>query len=203
MERVSPPPVLDVSGLPNIVFRSRNPIWWGNVFYMLIEGAMFAMVVASYFYLRTRSTDWPPGVNPPYLGWGVANGILLLVSIVPARWIQLRARAGDLENTRLGLIILSGFGVASIVLRCFEFAHLNCRWDSNAYGSMIWTLIGLHSGHLLTEFIETLLMLAFTLSSTMEAKRFPDIDVSSDYWYFVVFWAVVMNFIIYGTTRLV
>lgn len=202
MEPVAGPPVLDVSSLPNVVFRSRSLIWWGNVLYMLIEGAMFAMVIASYFYLRTRVSDWPPGVNPPYLGWGIANGIVFLLSVVPARWIQLRARAGELAKVRLGLVALAGFGVVCIVLRCFEFAHLNCRWDSNAYGSLIWVLIGLHSGHLLTEFIETLVMLAFTLSSKMEAKRFPDFDANSDYWYFVVFWAVVMNFIIYGTTRL-
>lgn len=202
MEPLAERPVLDVSGLPTVVFRSRNLVWWGNMLYMLIEGAMFAMVIATYFYLRTRSTDWPPGLNPPYLGFGIANGILLLVSLAPARWIQLRARAGDLPGARLGLLILVGFGVVSIILRCFEFAHLNCRWDSNAYASTVWILIGLHSGHLLTEFIETLVMIAFAFSSRMEGKRFPEFDINSDYWYFVVFWAVVMNFIIYGTTRL-
>jgi cytochrome c oxidase subunit III len=88
MEPVAEPPVLDVLGLPNVTFRSHSLIWWGNVLYMLIEGAMFAMVIASYFYLRARVTDWPPGVNPPYLGWGIANGILFLVSLAPARWVR-------------------------------------------------------------------------------------------------------------------
>jgi hypothetical protein len=55
---------------------------------------------------------------------------------------------------------------------------------------------------LLTEWIETLVMVAFASSRKMEGKRFPDFDVNSDYWYFVVGWAVIMNIVLYGTTRL-
>ena|SRR5437868_10838484 len=201
MERVRDNPVLDVSGLPTVIFRERNPIFWGNVIYMTIEGAMFAMVFASYFYLRSRSTDWPPGVHPPYLWYGAANTILLIISVVPARWIQFRARAGDLPSTRLGLIILGVIGVAALALRGLEFSALNCRWDTNAYGSMIWAMLILHTGHLITEWVETLVMIAFASSSNMEGKRFPDFDVNSDYWFFVVGWALVMNFVIYGSTR--
>jgi len=159
------------------------------------------MVFASYFYLRSRSTDWPPGVHPPYLWYGAANTILLIISVVPARWIQFRARAGDLPSTRLGLIILGVIGVAALALRGLEFSALNCRWDTNAYGSMIWAMLILHTGHLITEWVETLVMIAFASSSNMEGKRFPDFDVNSDYWFFVVGWALVMNFVIYGSTR--
>ena len=201
MERVRDNPVLDVSGLPTVIFRERNPIFWGNVIYMTIEGAMFAMVFASYFYLRSRSTDWPPGVHPPYLWYGAANTILLIISVVPARWIQFRARAGDLPSTRLGLIILGVIGVAALALRGLEFSALNCRWDTNAYGSMIWAMLILHTGHLITEWVETLVMIAFASSSNMEGKRFPDFDVNSDYCFLLVGWALVTNFVFYGTTR--
>ena len=202
MERTTDIPVLDVSGLPTVVFREPNPIFWGNLLYMLIEGAMFAMIFASYFYLRTRSTEWPPGLAPPYLWYGVANTILFLPSVVPARSIQLRARAGDLAGSLTGLIGLAAFGLICLVIRGFEFKGLNCRWDANAYGSMVWALLVLHTGHLLTEWIETLVMVAFASSRKMEGKRFPDFDVNSDYWYFVVGWAVIMNIVLYGTTRL-
>ena len=201
METSRERPVLDVSGLPTVVFREPNPVFWGNVLYMTIEGAMFAMLFASYFYLRTRSSDWPPGVNPPYLWFGIANTALLLISVIPARWIQHRARAGDLRGARIGLIVLASAGLGALVLRGFEFPALNCRWDSNAYGSLVWAILILHTGHLITEWVETLLMITFSVSSKMEGKRFADFDVNSDYWYFVVGWAVVMNFVLYGTTR--
>ena len=119
--------VMDASDLPTIVFRERNPIFWGNVLYMTIEGAMFAMVFASYFYLRTRTSEWPPGVNPPYLWYGVANTVLLVLSIAPARWVQLRARAADLGGSRIGLVILAAIGAVALVIRVLEFPALNCK----------------------------------------------------------------------------
>ena len=97
--------------------------------------------------------------------------------------------------------LLACFGALALVIRGFEFPALNCQWDTNAYGSMIWAMLILHTGHLLTEWVETLVMIAFASSSRMEGKRFPDFDVNSDYWYFVVGWAIVMNFVLYWVPR--
>src|SRR5581483_7443341 len=99
-------------------------------------------MVASYFYLRTRSSDWPPGVPPPALTWSVANGILLLFSIAPAVWIKRQARAARLIRCRIGLIVLALFGAASLALRVYEFPALNCKWSDNAYGAVVWALLG-------------------------------------------------------------
>lgn len=194
---------LDVSNLPNIVFGRANVSWLGNVFYMTIEGAMFALVIATYFYLRTRSMEWPPGNQPPpYLWFGVVNSIVLLMSVVPARWVQKQARTGDRAGIRLGLLILAVFALAAIVLRWFEFRSLNCRWSDNAYASAIWVLLGLHTGHLITEWLETLTIFGVSLTDKMEGSRLVDAAINSDYWYFVVATGLVTSFVIYGTTRL-
>src|SRR3979490_364265 len=96
---------LDASRLPTVVFGHRNVSWLGNVFYMMIEGMMFALVITSYFYLRTRSVDWPPGVTPPpSVGFGVANVAVFLISLIPARWIQLQAPTGNRQKIRMGLL---------------------------------------------------------------------------------------------------
>lgn len=194
---------LDVSKLPEVVFGHRNVTWLGNVFYMLIEGAMFAMLIAAYFYLRTRSIEWPPGRQlAPDPWYGIANAVLFLISLAPARWIQKQAPTGDRAKIRLGLMILALFGVASIVLRYFEFGALNCRWSDNAYSSAIWVLLGMHTGHLITEWIETLAIFGISLTYKMEGTRLVDAAINSDYWYFVVATAMATDFVIYGTTRL-
>jgi cytochrome c oxidase subunit 3 len=193
---------LDASRLPTVVFGHRNVSWLGNVFYMLIEGMMFALVIGSYFYLRTRSVTWPPGAHiPPSVGFGVANVIVFLVSVFPARWIQLQAPSGDREKIKLGLFILTLFGVVAMVLRWFEFGALHCRWTDNAYASVIWVLLGMHTGHLITEWIETVALLAISFTAKMSGHRLPDASTNSDYWYFVVGSGVVSAFVIYGTTR--
>ncbi|HJT71408.1 MAG TPA: hypothetical protein VJ731_14505 [Terriglobales bacterium] len=195
--------VIDVSGLPTIAFGPRNITWLGNLLYMTIEGVMFALVIASYFYLRTRSETWPPAPElPPYLWYGLASGIVLLLSIIPARLAQRNAFRQNRSGIQISLIVLALFGAALIILRIFEFTALNCSWTTNGYASCIWVLLGLHSGHLATEWIETLSVLGISFTDKLEGTRVPDVAINSDYWYFVVITGIIADFIIYGTTRL-
>src|SRR6266850_1882945 len=39
----APPPILDVSHLPDNAFDMRSPVWWGNTLMILIESTCFAM----------------------------------------------------------------------------------------------------------------------------------------------------------------
>src|SRR5437764_11310876 len=99
-EPIRRPLTLDVSGLPSVAFVHRNTICLANFLFMTIEGMMFALMFASYFYLRTRSTDWPPGHFPPALKYGAANAVVFLVSIIPAWVVRKRAPEGDRRAVR-------------------------------------------------------------------------------------------------------
>jgi heme/copper-type cytochrome/quinol oxidase subunit 3 len=196
------PLTLDVSGLPSVAFGPSNTTWLANVFYMAIEGMMFALMFASYFYLRTRTQEWPAGHLPPAITYGALNAAIFLISVVPARWVQKRAPAGDRVAIRNGLIILSLFALVATVIRVFEFASLNCRWSDDAYSSTVWVLIGLHTGHLLTELIETLVITVMSFTTKMEGTRLADAAINSDYWYFVVITGLIVDLLIYGSTRI-
>jgi heme/copper-type cytochrome/quinol oxidase subunit 3 len=198
---VRKPRTLDVSGLPSVAFGHRNTTWLANVFYMAIEGMMFALMFATYFYLRTRSTDWPPGHLPPALRYGAINAVIFLVSIIPAWVVRKRAPERDRRAVTNGLLVLALFALTATVLRVFEFTALNCRWTDDAYSSTVWVLIGLHSGHLLTELIETVVLLVISFTPKMEGTRLADAAINSDYWYFVVITGLIVDLLIYGTTR--
>src|SRR5438093_1148402 len=73
---------LDISQLPTVVFEARSIMSWAMFGMMLIEGTMFCIVLATYFYLRTRSTDWPAGTNPPGLFYGSINTGIFVVSLI-------------------------------------------------------------------------------------------------------------------------
>jgi L-alanine-DL-glutamate epimerase-like enolase superfamily enzyme len=47
----------------------------GTAGFVLIEATAFALALFAYFYLRSKSPEWPPRVAPPDLLWGTLNTI--------------------------------------------------------------------------------------------------------------------------------
>src|SRR5206468_2927278 len=87
-----------------------------------------------------------------------------LASAVPN---ELAKRAGeryDAHGVRLWLGVGILFGVALLVVRVLEFAALNVRWDSNAYGSVVWTLLGFHTVHLATDWADSVVLAVAAVS---------------------------------------
>ncbi|HWR15933.1 MAG TPA: hypothetical protein VN577_13985 [Terriglobales bacterium] len=193
---------LYVGDLPTVVFGHRSLIWWGTIGMMAIEGTMFAIVIGSYFYLRTRTTDWPPGLMPPALLWGILNTVVFLLSVVPNQITKKVAEKGQLGPVRIGLVVMCIVGVANLVIRVFEFASLNCQWDANAYASILWFLIGLHTVHLATDWTDTVVLTVLFFTGPIEGKRYMDVSENSDYWYFVVLTWLPIWFVIYFAPRL-
>jgi len=193
---------LDVSQLPSFGFSHRSLMWWGTLGVMAIEGTVFAMVIMSYFYLRTNAADdWPLGVPVPGLFWGTLNVVLLLVSGIPNHLAKKSAERYDRGATRRWLLVCVAFALAFVVVRFLEFTQLHCRWDSNAYGSVVWGLLGLHTLHLLTDLYDTGVLTALFFTGPFEAKRFVDVSENGVYWYFVVLSWLPIYAVIYWAPR--
>src|SRR4051794_33400357 len=111
----------DVSNVPTVVFGTRSILWWGTIGMATIEGTMFCILIGTYFFLRTRVSDWPPNGASPALLWGTINTFIFLVSLIPNHWIKTQAKAGNLRNVRIGLLILDAIGLVIIGFRVFEF----------------------------------------------------------------------------------
>jgi cytochrome c oxidase subunit 1/cytochrome c oxidase subunit I+III len=179
-------PKIDVSALPNMAFGSRDPLWWGVTGLIAIETTMFALLVASYYYLRGGADLWPPPHSHPALPWGIANLALLLVSVYPMHRVNRAALFGKVRVFRFWLIVTTVLGIASLVLRGEELARLTFRWNSHAYGSLVWTLFGFHTIHLLTSNVENLIFIVLLFKGPVEKKFCADLRLNGLYWFFVV-----------------
>jgi len=195
-------PTLDVSELPDVVFGSRSIMSWAMFGMMLIEGTMFGIVLATYFYLRTRNSDWPPGTNPPALLYGTINTGVFIASLVPNWWATKVARQGNLAKSRLVTWIMILIGVANLVIRVYEFKSINCSWDDNAYGSIVWMVLGLHTAHLLTDWYDTVVLLILLYAKPPHGRSFMDVSENAEYWYFVVLTWLPIYFVLYFAPRL-
>jgi heme/copper-type cytochrome/quinol oxidase subunit 3 len=192
---------LNVAGYPSVVFGYRSLIWWGTMGMMLIEGTMFAITLAAYFFLRTRSSDWPPGLMPPRITAGTVNLAIFLVSVAPAIWVQKVAEKGDLGKTQIGLVVMSLVGIGNLIARVYEFPSLMSTWDANAYASITWMLLGLHTVHLATDWADTVVLTVLMFTDRVDGKRFMDTSENSDYWYFVVLTWIPIYLVIYWAPR--
>jgi cytochrome c oxidase subunit III len=192
---------LDVSGLPSYAFGHRSIMWWGTMGMIAIEGTVFALVIATYFYLRSHSESWPMSVLPPELLWGTLNTVILLASMWPNHMAKKAGEAHDLHGVRLWISIALLFGFAFLAVRVMEFATLNVRWDTNAYGSVVWTLLGFHTAHLATDVADTLVLAVLFFKGPLDGKRFVDVSENAMYWYFVVWTWVPIYLTIYWGAR--
>jgi heme/copper-type cytochrome/quinol oxidase subunit 3 len=188
--------------MPRFGFGHRSILWWATMGLIAIEGTMFALVIASYLYIKGRNPHWAPGVFPPDLRWGTLNTLVLLLSCVPNQLAKQAAEKLDLRKVRLWMVVCLVFAIAFNVIRVFEFRHLNVWWDTNAYGSVVWTLLGFHTTHIVTDFIDSAVLTAIVFVGPLEEKRFVDVSENAFYWYFVVLIWLPIYGLIYFAPRL-
>lgn len=195
--------VLDLTDLPPHGLGTASLSWWGTLAFMLIEGTGFALSIVVYLYLMSLAPRWPPDAPPPDLLPGTTLTVFLVASLFPnillARW----ARDQDLRKVRIGLIIMSLIGIAPLVLRAFEFPAMHTQWDQNAYGSIVWVMLGLHTTHILTDLVETLVLTCLMFSRHGDnPRRFGDVSDNVMYWNFVVATWLPMYACLYWAPRL-
>ena len=196
-------PTGDLAELPSVVFGSRSLMWWATLGFMVIEGWTLALLVTSYLYFRQNYDSWPPLRTPyPSLLIPTINLGLMLLSVVPAYLAARRARAFDRRGLKRWLVVLSLFSLSILVLRWWELWAINARWDTNAYGSAAWTIVGTHATLLLLDVADTLgLTLLFFLRDLPE-RSYSDANDNSFYWYFTVGIWIPIYLIVYVGPRI-
>lgn len=192
---------LDVSALPDHAFGHHGLIWWGTTGFMVIEGSMFVLVLIAYFYFRLRVPQWPPSLPDPALAPGIASTLILLASCIPNHLTKVAAERYDLRRVRLWMLVCIVCGVAILVARALEFPALNASWDNNAYASITWLLLGLHTSHVITDLLDTIVLAAIVFTTEVDGPRFVDVSENSLYWYFVAVSWIPIYLTIYFAPR--
>jgi heme/copper-type cytochrome/quinol oxidase subunit 3 len=123
----------------------------------------------------------------------------MLASIVPNHYAKKAAERLDLRAVRLWMVVCMLVSVAFLGVRVLEFGALNTRWDSNAYGSVVWMLMALHTTHLVTDAYDSGVLTGLTFTGLMEGKRYVDVSENAAYWYFVVLsWLPIYAVVYWG-----
>jgi heme/copper-type cytochrome/quinol oxidase subunit 3 len=194
---------LNVSRLPAFDISEQAPLWWGQMGIVAIESAMFGLLIATYLYYRLSFDVWPPpGARLPSVIEPTVALIPLLLSAAASYW----ATEGAKENNRSKMIYaMAGnliFAAIFLVMRIREWSSFSFKWSSDAYGTIVWAILGLHSFDYVAGMVETLVLLAIILSGRYGQKQRQGVHVDSVVWYLVVAIWIPLYVTIYWGPRL-
>jgi len=186
--------------------RSRPNGWWGMVLLIATEATLFAVLLAAYFYLRFESTPaWPPdGIEAPTLLLPLVMTALLVASSVPMWWAArsvVRARTHRLEAGLLAAFVL---GALFLLVQVAEFREKlkDFKPQTDAYGSIFFTITGLHAAHVAAGLLLTLWTAFHAARGAFTPRRHTAVRATALYWQFMPVSWVVIFLALYLTPRL-
>jgi cytochrome c oxidase subunit I+III len=190
--------------LPANVTGFRAPETWGILALAVIEGVVFICLIVSYFHYRNLNPEWPLGGIPePQLALPTLSHGLLFLSAAPAWWALRGIRRGD----RRRLLIGYGAGMmllaAYLGLKIIEYSDQPFTWTTNVYGSIVWTMTGLHSVHALAVLLLAGTVAVLGFRGRFDEKHHVAVDVANVYWFFVALSSLAMYATIYLSPRLI
>ncbi len=173
--------------LPRYVSGSRSIGWWGIFLLIVIESVVIGSLIFSYFYLKASSASWPQGgISPPDLLLPSLNALILVASAAPIWWSERSARRGDRNGIVLGLGVGIALALVFLALKVVEYSGQSYTWRTNAYGSIVWTITGFHSIHVLAMLLKSAAIAVVAWQGYFDARRHVAVQGNALYWYFVV-----------------
>jgi cytochrome c oxidase subunit III len=195
---------LDVSGLPAYEISNKSTLFWGQLLMAAIEGSLFLMMIAIYFYLRISVDIWPPpGVQLPHLTMPTLALIPLALSCVGSWWASEGAKEDDWHKMLTGLMANLGLALVFLAMRAVEWHTLNFKWSTDIHGSIVWSLLFLHTFDAIADLVYTLVLIVILLLNYYGPKQRIGVHVDSVLWYFIAGIWIPMYVVIYWGPRFV
>jgi heme/copper-type cytochrome/quinol oxidase subunit 3 len=162
----------------------RSVGWWGMVLVVATEGAFFAYLLFSYFYLAPMSTNpWPSEV--PRIPVPLVNTGILLASSVAMWWAERGIRAGRRTRLRAGLAVAIALGVTFLALQGVEYGREALSATHDAYGSLFYTITGFHGAHVAVGLVMLAVVLVRALRGHFARGQHEAVSNVAVYWHFV------------------
>jgi heme/copper-type cytochrome/quinol oxidase subunit 3 len=179
-------------------FEARSPLavptakpvyptaWWGMATLIATESMVFVILLGAYFFLRASTSPWPPaGITGPELKLAVPFSFVLWGSSIPVFYAERAIRRGSQRGLRLGLFVSACMGLAFLGFTAKDFHDLTFGWRDNAYGSIFYTIVGLHALHVLIGLFMNVVVEIKAWQGKFSETRHLTVEVFGLYWHFV------------------
>ncbi len=161
--------------------------WWGIAVFAASEGTIMGTFVATYYYLRIRAAEWPPpGVPEPRVVVPLVLAGVLATTSIPMHLASLAGRAGRVGLTRAFLVVALVVQIGYMAYEIHDFGHQLEKFtpQTNAYGSIYYTLLGADHAHVIVGIVLSLWLLG-KLVRGLTTYRLNALIGITWYWHFV------------------
>jgi heme/copper-type cytochrome/quinol oxidase subunit 3 len=165
---------------------------WAMRLVIATEAALFAYLLFSYFYVgATTGGHWPPS-GTPELKLALPNTLLLLLSSGTMGFADSSIARDHDGRLRLGLLATLILGITFLAIQMVEYSHLRFAPQTNAYGSLFFTITGFHAAHVVVGLLMIAFVLARAIRGDFSGPRHLAVTTVGWYWHFVdIVWLAV------------
>lgn len=173
----------------------RSLGWWGTMTMIATEAMLFALLLYAYNDLRVGAGRWPLGdIADPELVKSGFRTVVLLSSSIPMHLADRAAESGDRAKLRCCLAV--GWVMGALFLAGhFDEWHTTLQEftpGTNAYGSLFYTITGLHMIHLVIGLVTAGYLWIGAMAGRYDEGNAGPVKNGVAYWHFVdLVWVAV------------
>ena len=159
------------------------------------EVLLFGAFFAAYFFVRVvNNYDWPPkGFELPRFVAGV-NTAILVTSSFTVHWALHSIRRGHRAGLQAGLVLTFLMGLTFLLTQILEYARIGFTPHDTAFGTVFFSLTGLHGAHVFVGLTILAAMTARAFRGHFTPEEHHGVEIGGIYWHFVdVMWIVVYS----------
>ncbi|TME15011.1 MAG: heme-copper oxidase subunit III [Chloroflexi bacterium] len=165
------------------------PGMMGMYIFLASEIMFFGSLFATYFYLASSHTHWPPGGFTPVepIPVPAVNTVVLLSSGVTMHISHLAIQAGNRRRFISWLVVTIVLGTGFEIGQVYEFlrAEVFRTFTANEFATAFFTMTGFHGLHVLGGLIFLVIVLARALGGQFSAQHHVGVAAGAIYWHFV------------------
>lgn len=177
--------------------KSKKSLLWVSMVSMVM---IFASLTSAYI-VRKEKGDWMQFDLPQLFYVSTA---IILISSITMNWTLSAAKKNDFKNIKLASLITLLLGIAFIVsqflawVTLYEQKIVFAGMYSNASGSFMYVLTGLHLAHLLGGIIALFVVWIKSTQEKYNSENLLGIRLCAIFWHFLdILWIYLFLFLIF------